>query len=563
VVLRCGSAQFAGGGPALVFSLRLTQAGSKDTVLVGRARNVVQATKLTAGEDMPHFRVTLSGPPESRPADGGSAVLAECMVRDYFRGYQAIGGLTATAERAAAQLQQWYGLEVTPIPASTKHVGQDFTDTWYRTGDSQLAALVALAVRHHDLGQPVLIRARSADQAEQVSGRLSQSGLTHVVLASAEDPNTARVIADAGRMGAVTVIVGEAGRGYGLHLGGDVSHAARAWLLDSSGAADRDTPAEISQGLDIARKGVRAGIAADRDAVIAAGGLVVLGASRSESGRADQWLRGLAGQRGEPGESRFLAANADYGVGELPTRWLKDLQDRRPAVIDESLTGRFLQGNVEDLYRYTEEVLLENASQMAVFDSPMDELRRDAYAIRDRLLESRDADEIIAWLSGEGGTAYSEQSLRNTTARRTEELGPAVLHELLRETALREFDRLWSEHLTRLREMYGNIPDDHKRAVAKASVAFQRLAEDDLSRLLADVKYATTRVLIGTRAELPAALPDARPQAADSQGDSGSSAVLGRPAHAVGCLERESCIKGLCYFQSSGAEARAFGVVAG
>lgn len=140
---------------------------------------------------------------------------------------------------------------------------------------------------------------------------------------------------------------------------------------------------------------------------------------------------------------------------------------------------------------------------MAVFDDLMDAQRRTAYAVRQRLLESRGADEIIAWLSeGADSALYDASMLRDAYAQRAEELSATAADELLRATALSEFDQRWYEQLALLREMYRKIPHGNKRAVTKVAEPFKRTAYAGLAGLLADVKAATVRVLAGMGPEL-------------------------------------------------------------
>ena len=420
----------------------------------------------------------------------GGPVVAQCLVRDYFRSYGTIAGLTATGMPAGAQLQYLYDLSVTPVPATAQMARTDYSDRLYGSTDYALAVIAETAIDRHICGQPVLIRVRSASECEQISGLLSGRGLVHAVLGSSEDPEAARIMAEAGRMSAITVMVGAAGRGYGVPLGGDLSYAAVAEVRSRPGSRSADSPAELSRELRQARDAAQPMVSANRDRVVAAGGLMVLGVGRAESGRADDWLRGLAGQRGTPGESLFCSSNADHAL-YMPRRgpFRSGKLDSRPLVGNGPLRSRAIQMYTSERYRSAEKWSLTVVQEMAVFDDVIEGQHQEAHAIRQRLLEFEGADEIITWLSsGTDSALYSAQTLRDAYAERVEDPGAAGMHELLRSAALSTFDLEWAQHVARLREMYPKVPDGRKRATAKVAESFQQAADDGLAKLVADVK---------------------------------------------------------------------------
>jgi preprotein translocase subunit SecA len=195
-------------------------------------------------------------------------------------------------------------------------------------------------------------------------------------------------MAGAGKMGAVTIVTETAGRGYGIHLGGDICYAAGRHLgLERDELGAGLSAAEAGSLLD-ARKAVAGAIEAGRARVMAAGGLVTIGVFQSGSARADDWVRGLAGQRGEPGESQFFHSSEEYSVVREGGKIVRGETKRntRPMVVGKSLRGRFLRSAINDVYRNSEAYAFSFQREMAEFDDLADQQRREAYTLRKSIL---------------------------------------------------------------------------------------------------------------------------------------------------------------------------------
>lgn len=246
-----------------------------DTILIEESRCLVQiGADSGVGRAGQWQHVLLRSVPadSSSPPAAVQTILAECLVKDYFRGYRKLGGLTATAVPAAAEFMDFYEVDVVAVPGSAADTRTDRYDLWYGGDERRVLELVMHAADRHRGGQPVLIRAKSAGQVERISRDLSRYGIVPAVLGPGQDADTAAIMAGAGKPGAVTIVVGLTGRGYGIVLGGDPGYAAAGM----PGARRREhartggaRPDELAE----AREAAAGAFGADRERVIGAGGL--------------------------------------------------------------------------------------------------------------------------------------------------------------------------------------------------------------------------------------------------------------------------------------------------
>ena len=221
-----------------------------------------------------------------------SRTLATVSLQNYFRMYEKLAGMTGTAATEAEEFKKIYGLEVLMIPTHQPMVRQDFADSVYKTPRAKYSAIVADIIEHHKRGQPVLVGTTSIDKNEIISDLLKRKGVPHNVLNAKNHLREAMIIADAGKKDAVTVATNMAGRGVDIILGG---LRKEKWEVPS------EKEWKDSEGLW--KKG--------HDAVVALGGLHVIGSERHESRRIDNQLRGRSGRQGDPGSSRFYVSLED------------------------------------------------------------------------------------------------------------------------------------------------------------------------------------------------------------------------------------------------------------
>ncbi len=229
--------------------------------------------------------------------------LASVTFQNYFRMYKKLAGMTGTADTEAAEFAKIYNLDVNVVPTNRKMIRLDYADVVYRTEKEKFAAIVEEIKECHERGQPVLVGTISIEKSERLAGFLSRNGLKHNVLNAKQHEREAEIIAQAGRKGAVTIATNMAGRGTDILLGGNPDFMFKQILYREENLPD-------ARKLEIFEE-IRADCEKDKQAVIAAGGLHILGTERHESRRIDNQLRGRAGRQGDPGSSRFYLSLED------------------------------------------------------------------------------------------------------------------------------------------------------------------------------------------------------------------------------------------------------------
>jgi preprotein translocase subunit SecA len=307
---------------------------------------------------------TISGPGQSELANEERVTYAGISTRGYLRLYDKLAGMTGTAATEAAELERSYQLDVADIPTNKPLIRADQLDDIHTTAQAKFEALARTISQRHPTGQPILIGVSSAETAERIAGLLDERGISHTVL-DAEDLELEELtggLAQAGRLGAVTILRGMA-RGVELPLGGAL-----------------DQPAEAMSGTE-------------REQVIEAGGLLVLGVERHWSRSRDQRLRAWAGRRGEPGESKFILSREDpllrgwssiFGQVEALAKLLR----RGVAPIQ----GKLAMGLVGRIQRVAEARWSERRGPLLEFDEIIDGQRETIYATRRQILNSRTND---------------------------------------------------------------------------------------------------------------------------------------------------------------------------
>ncbi|MFI5223430.1 MAG: preprotein translocase subunit SecA, partial [Nitrospirales bacterium] len=229
--------------------------------------------------------------------------LASVTFQNYFRMYKKLSGMTGTADTEAAEFAKIYNLDVNVVPTNRKMVRLDYADVVYRTEKEKFTAIVEDIKECHGRGQPVLVGTISIEKSERLAGYLSRNGVKHNVLNAKQHEREAEIIAQAGHKGAVTIATNMAGRGTDILLGGNPDFMFKQILYREENLPD-------ARKLEIFEE-IRADCEKDKQEVIAAGGLHILGTERHESRRIDNQLRGRAGRQGDPGSSRFYLSLED------------------------------------------------------------------------------------------------------------------------------------------------------------------------------------------------------------------------------------------------------------
>ncbi|WHZ26911.1 MAG: Protein translocase subunit SecA [Nitrospira sp.] len=229
--------------------------------------------------------------------------LASVTFQNYFRMYKKLSGMTGTADTEAAEFAKIYNLDVNVVPTNRQMIRQDYADVVYRTEKEKFAAIVEEIKECHERGQPVLVGTISIEKSEKLAGLLNRNGVKHNVLNAKQHEREAEIVAQAGRKGAVTIATNMAGRGTDILLGGNPDFMYKQVLY-------REENIPEGRKLEI-YEGIRSDCDKNKQEVLAAGGLHILGTERHESRRIDNQLRGRAGRQGDPGTSRFYLSLED------------------------------------------------------------------------------------------------------------------------------------------------------------------------------------------------------------------------------------------------------------
>ena len=465
--------------------------------------------------------------------------LATITLQNYFRLYETISGMTGTAMTEASEFQQIYKLGVVPIPTNRPMQRMDQADLVYKTELGKFTAVTQDIVERHRKGQPVLVGTVSVEKSEELSALLKKSGVPHEVLNAKHHEREASIIARAGVSGAVTVATNMAGRGTDIMLGGNPEFMAD-FELQRRGLSPVDNPVEYEAAWpeEIAKQ--KAAVAKDHEAVVALGGLYVLGTERHESRRIDNQLRGRSGRQGDPGESRFYLSLQD----ELMRRFNSALVERFLSAAglpdNEPIESKMVSNAIRSAQTQVEAQNFEIRKNVLKYDDVMNRQREVIYGERRLVLEGEDistqvqtflADTLIAYVNAETAEGYGEdwdldrlwqalklvypigftadeliakigsraaldvdyladQILEDATAayeKRQLELGTGVMRELERKVLLSVLDRKWREHLYEMDYLQEGIG---LRAMAQRDplVEYQREGYELFSAMMDGIK---------------------------------------------------------------------------
>ncbi len=318
--------------------------------------------------------------------------LATITYQNFFRLYDKLSGMTGTALTEATEFMKIYELPVVQIPTNRPMVRDDRNDQVYKTKEGKWSAVVREIVSRHANGQPVLVGTISVEVSELLGDRLKKRGIAHTVL-NAKPEHAAReaeIVAEAGQPGAVTIATNMAGRGVDIKLGGNAEHLARQELARQGISAEDDGFHERMAALE---SELDATVLAQRERVVAAGGLFICGTERHESRRIDNQLRGRSGRQGDPGESRFFLSAEDDLVRLFAGDRIYKILDRLGGTDEEGneepIEAGMLSKQIEKAQKKVEEQNFLIRKRVLEYDDVMNEQRRIIYAYRDNVLEGK------------------------------------------------------------------------------------------------------------------------------------------------------------------------------
>jgi preprotein translocase subunit SecA len=315
---------------------------------------------------------------------------ATITFQNYFRMYDKLAGMTGTADTEATEFAQIYGLDVVAIPTHLPMIRRDQDDVVYRSKREKWNAVIADIEERRKRGQPVLVGTIAIETSEALSKKLRNQGIPHNVLNAKQHEREAEIVAQAGRFGAVTISTNMAGRGTDIVLGGNADMLLKTRGLDPEDPANT---AEVDK--------LRAQCSEEREQVLGAGGLYVLGTERHESRRIDNQLRGRSGRQGDPGESRFYLSLEDDLLRIFGGDRLQGLMTRLGMEEGEAIEARMLSGAIERAQKKVEIRNFDIRKHLLEYDDVMNKQRQGIYGWRRDILGGEEfRDEYLEMAQG-------------------------------------------------------------------------------------------------------------------------------------------------------------------
>ncbi|TNF22396.1 MAG: preprotein translocase subunit SecA, partial [Rhodobacteraceae bacterium] len=368
--------------------LRAHKLFTKDKDYIVRDNEVVLIDEFT-GRMMPGRRLS-DGLHQAIEAKEGcdikpeNVTLASVTFQNYFRLYDKLAGMTGTAVTEAEEFAEIYGLGVVEVPTNRPIERMDDDDKVFRTAQEKYQAIIEQIKEAHEKGQPVLVGTTSIEKSEMLSQALTEAGLKHNVLNARQHEQEAQIVADAGKLGAVTIATNMAGRGTDIKLGGNVEFK----VMEAIAAEPDADPEEI-------RKRIEEGHAADEEAVKKAGGLFVLATERHESRRIDNQLRGRSGRQGDPGRSSFFLSLDDDLMRIFGSERLDKVLNTLGMKEGEAIEHPWVNKSLERAQAKVEGRNFDIRKQLLKFDDVMNDQRKVIFSQRREIMEAEDLSEIV------------------------------------------------------------------------------------------------------------------------------------------------------------------------
>ena len=446
--------------------------------------------------------------------------LATITFQNYFRMYEKLSGMTGTAVTEQEEFVSIYGLDIIEVPTNKPVIRKDWPDVVYKNENGKNRAIIEQIKTCHEKGQPVLVGTVSIEKSEYLSKLLQRTGIPHNVLNAKNHEKEAEIVAQAGKLGAVTIATNMAGRGTDIMLGGNAEYLAKNDLrragydedviVEATGYAETDDEDILAARSLFAEKMAehKAVTSAEAEQVRAAGGLYILGTERHESRRIDNQLRGRSGRQGDPGESRFYLALTDDVMRLFGSERIMGMMEALKLEEDQPIDAKMLSGAIEQAQRTVESRNFQTRKATLEYDDVMNAQRKIIYGQRSQVLNGEDVHDSIhsmieEFVRDSVGTAdpqspeeldellkpfyplflyrnaikyhdgLSCEEIREQVqaaadkvyAQREAEYGPELMRELERVILLRVVDEYWMDHIDAMSELrkgiglrgYGNV----------------------------------------------------------------------------------------------------------
>ncbi|MCC6864190.1 MAG: preprotein translocase subunit SecA [Rhodobacteraceae bacterium] len=472
-----------------------------------------------------------------------NVTLAQVTFQNYFRLYEKLAGMTGTAQTEAEEFAEIYKLGVVEVPTNRPVARVDENDKVYRTAREKYEGVVATIKEAHAKGQPLLVGTTSIEKSEHLSKLLTEADIPHNVLNARHHEQEAKIVSEAGKLGAVTIATNMAGRGTDIQLGGNIELK----VLEAIAADPHLHPDEV-------RAKIEEEHADEKAAVIAAGGLYVLATERHESRRIDNQLRGRSGRQGDPGRSSFFLSLEDDLMRIFGSERLDAILSKLGMKEGEAIVHPWVNKSLERAQAKVEGRNFDIRKQLLKFDDVMNDQRKAVFAQRLDIMQAEDIGEIVAdmffqviedmvdfymppktyadqwdvpglkkavleklnldlpiadWVAEEGvdQEVLRERIVAQSDAMMAEKLagfGPETMHNIEKQVLLQTIDAKWREHLLtleHLRSVVGFRGYAQRDPLAEYKTEGFALFESMLNGLRQDVVQKLARVRPMTQAE--------------------------------------------------------------
>ena len=490
-----------------------------------------------------------------------SKTLATITFQNYFRLYKKLSGMTGTALTEEEEFGTIYNLDIIEIPTNRPIARIDDPDVVYKTEAAKYRAVIAQVKECHAKGQPVLVGTVSIEKNEHLSYLLSREGIKHNLLNAKNHEKEAEIVAQAGKLGAVTVATNMAGRGTDIMLGGNAEYMAKndlrkaglsdELIAEATGYAETDDQ-EILDARALFAEALakhKAEIAGEADRVREAGGLFIIGTERHDSRRIDNQLRGRAGRQGDPGETRFYLSLEDDLLRLFGGERITNLMDRMNLDEDTPIENKMLSKSIENAQTSVESRNFQSRKATLEYDDVMNKQREIIYGQRKQVLDGRNLKDTICGMirsgisnqvtlhSGEHGkldedgvreilgslegmyfprgmvtetpaelAAMGEDELTElffnaavtTYERKEEAVTSPIMRELERVVLLRVVDEYWMDHIDAMQELRQGI---RLRAYAQVNPidAYKKESLEMFEEMISAIQDETVRRIFSAR----------------------------------------------------------------
>ena len=485
--------------------------------------------------------------------------LATITFQNYFRLYGKLSGMTGTAMTEQEEFGTIYNLDIIEIPTNRPVARVDHHDAVYKTMEGKYRAVIQQVKECHEKGQPVLVGTVSIEKNETLSRLLTREGIRHNVLNAKNHEKEAEIVAQAGKLGAVTVATNMAGRGTDIMLGGNAEYLAKADLVkagyseevitDATGYAETDNQEILEARALFAERMAhhKSIISQEAEKVRAAGGLFIIGTERHDSRRIDNQLRGRAGRQGDPGESRFYISLEDDLLRLFGGERIQSMMEKIALDEDTPLESKMLTKAIENSQTTVESRNFQSRKSVLEYDDVMNKQREIIYGQRRQVLDGKDIQETIltmmrTTIGNEVGMAFGEQThldeagyqellralegqffpkgavsipdaasltadeltdrfreaAEKTYAAKEAEVTSPIMRELERVILLRVVDEYWMDHIDAMDDLKQGI---RLRAYANTDpiVAYKQESLSMFEEMIAAIQAETVRRLFSVR----------------------------------------------------------------